>query len=317
MSPHSLFDRATLGGYPLLLRLTLAPCSGFHRLRHVADLGSARADVSLFWFCVRIHEGLALPVGDKNNRNRGLSRHNFIDTRFVVNKMKTLGIIGGLGPESTLDYYQRIIALYRKRTGDGHYPEFVIVSLDLRKGLDLMDANDLSGMASYLVEAIDKLARAKADFGIISANTPHIVFDEIAPKSPIPLISIVEATRASAKMQNLKRLALFGTRYTMQATFYPKVFARDGIELLVPDSHDQDYIHDKYMNELVPGKFLPDTRADLLAIVDRMKAASAIEGVILAGTELPLILRDPIYNGIPFLDTTQIHVEAAVAHMLS
>ena len=187
--------------------------------------------------------------------------------------MKTLGIIGGLGPESTVDYYQRIIALFRERTGDRHYPEFVIVSVDLRKGLDFMDANDLSGMANYLLEGIDKLARAGADFGIISANTPHIVFDEVAPKSPIPLISIVEATRAAAKAQNLKRLALFGTRYTMQSTFYPKVFARDGIELLVPDLHDQDYIHDKYMNELVPGKFLADTRAGLLAIVDRMKAS--------------------------------------------
>ena len=231
--------------------------------------------------------------------------------------MKTLGIIGGLGPESTLDYYQRIIALYRERTGDRRYPEFVIVSVDLRKGLDFMDANDLGGMANYLLESIDKLARAGADFGIISANTPHIVFDEVAPRLPIPLISIVEATRAAAKAQNLKRLALFGTRYTMQASFYPKVFARDGIELLVPDLQDMDYIHDKYMNELVPGKFLADTRAGLLAIVDRMKATNDIDGVILAGTELPLILRDPIHNGIPFLDTTKIHVEAAVAHMLS
>src|SRR5437762_9331571 len=117
--------------------------------------------------------------------------------------MKTLGIIGGLGPESTLDYYQRIIALYRERTGDRKYPEFIIVSVDLRKGLDFMNANDLSGMANNLVEGIDKLARACADFGIISANTPHIVFDEVAPKSPIPLISIVEATRAAAKRQNL------------------------------------------------------------------------------------------------------------------
>ena len=182
-------------------------------------------------------------------------------------------------------------------------------------------------MANYLLESIGKLARAGADFGIISANTPHIVFDEVAPKSPIPLISIVEATRAAAKAQNLKRLALFGTRYTMQAGFYPKVFARDGIELFVPDSHAQDYIHDKYMNELVAGKFLADTRVGLLAIVDRMKTTSdppsqsygeaGIEGVILAGTELPLILRDPIHNGIPFLDTTKIHVEAAVAQMLS
>jgi len=230
--------------------------------------------------------------------------------------MKTLGMIGGLGPESTLDYYQRIIALFRERTGDSHYPEFVIVSVDLRKRLDFLDANDLSGMANYLLESIGKLARAGADFGIISANTPHIVFDEVAPKSPIPLTSIVEATCAAAKAQNLKRLALFGTRYTMQASFYPKVFARDAIELLVPDPQEQDYIHDKYMNELVSGKFVADTRADLLAIVDRMKATSDINGVILAGTELPLILRDPIHNGIPFLDTTKIHVEAAVAQML-
>src|SRR5436853_5360867 len=163
--------------------------------------------------------------------------------------MKTLGMIGGLGPESTVDYYQRIIALYRERTGDRHYPEFVIVSVDLRKGLDFMDANDLSGMANYLLEGIHKLARAGADFGIISANTPHIVFDEVAPKSPIPLISIVEATRAAAKAQKLRRLALFGTRYTMQADFYPKVFKREGIELHVPDPNEQDYIHEKYFNE--------------------------------------------------------------------
>ena len=231
--------------------------------------------------------------------------------------MKTLGIIGGLGPESTIDYYQRIIAMYRERIGDGSYPQFIINSVNLRKGLDFMDANDLDGMADYLLEAIGKLTRAGAEFGLISANTPHIVFDEIAPKSPIPLISIVEATCAAAKAHKLKRLALFGTRYTMQAPFYQKVFSREGIGVLVPEPNDQDYIHDKYFSELVPGKFLPETRAGLLAIVDRMKATSDIDGVILAGTELPLILRDPNYNGIPFLDTTKIHVEAAVAHMLS
>jgi len=241
--------------------------------------------------------------------------------------MKTLGIIGGLGPESTIDYYQKIIALYRERTGDGGYPEFFINSVNLRKGLDFMAANNLAGMADYLLEAIGKLVRAGADFGLIAANTPHIVFDDITPKSPIPLISIVEATCATAKLRKLKRLALFGTRYTMESSFYPKVFSREGIDLFVPEPNDQDYIHDKYMNELVPGKFLPETRAGLLAIVDRMKATSdppsqrygeaGIDGVILAGTELPLILCDPDYNEIPFLNTTKIHVEAAVAKMLS
>jgi aspartate racemase len=231
--------------------------------------------------------------------------------------MKTLGIIGGLGPESTIDYYGRIIALYRERTRDGSYPQFIINSIDMKKGLDFMEANDLIGMADYLLEEIGKLARTGATFGLISANTPHIVFDEVASKSPIPLISIVEATCAAAKARKLKRLALFGTRYTMQGTFYSRVFSREGIELLVPDPEDQDYIHDKYLNELVSGKFLPETRAGLLAIVDRMKGSSDIDGVILAGTELPLILRDSQHNGIPFLDTTEIHCEAAVTEMLS
>jgi aspartate racemase len=231
--------------------------------------------------------------------------------------MKTLGMIGGLGPESTVDYYQRIIARYRERMTDGHYPEFITVNVDLRKGLDFMDAGDLSSMADFLLEGIGQLARAGADFGIISANTPHIVFDEVAVKSPIPLISIVEATCAAAKAQKLKRLGLFGTRYTMQAEFYPKVFKPEGVELLVPDPRDQDYLHEKYFSELVPGRFFPETRAGLLAIVDQMKRTSDIDGVILAGTELPLILSDAHHNGIPFLDTTEIHVKAAVDRMLS
>src|SRR5262249_12856202 len=163
--------------------------------------------------------------------------------------MKTLGIIGGLGPESTIDYYQRIIALYRERTGDGSYPQFIINSINLKRGLDFMEANNLTGMADYLLDQIRKLAHAGATFGLISANTPHIVFDEVASSSPIPLISIVEATCATAKERNLKRLALLGTRYTMQANFYPKVFSREGMALLVPDPEDQTYIHKKYLNE--------------------------------------------------------------------
>jgi aspartate racemase len=231
--------------------------------------------------------------------------------------MKILGIIGGLGPESTLEYYQNIIALYRERQRDGSYPEFIINSVDLKKGLDFMAEGNLTGMVDYLLEEIGKLARAGANFGLISANTPHIVFDELAPKSPIPLISIVEATCAAAKARGLKKLALFGTRFTMQGTFYPKVFSHEGIELVMPDTKEQDYLHDKYLNELVPGKFLSETRAGLLAIVGRMKAKSNIDGVILAGTELPLILRESSHKGVPFLDTTKIHCQAAVEEMFS
>ena len=241
--------------------------------------------------------------------------------------MKTLGMIGGVGPESTIDYYKNIIAMYRERQRDGSYPQFVINSIDLKKGIDFMNANNLAGMANYLLEEIIKLPRAGADFGIIAANTPHIVFDDIAPKSPIPLISIVEATCAAAKVRGLKKLALFGTKFTMQSDFYQKVFKREGIDLIAPESKDQDYIHQKYFSELVPGNFLPETRAGLLAIVDRMKAkidppspgygAAGLDGVILAGTELPLILRGESHNGVALLDTGKIHCASAVAEMLS
>ena len=247
--------------------------------------------------------------------------------------MKTLGMIGGVGPESTIDYYKNIIALYRERQRDGSYPQFVINSIDLKKGIDFMNANNLAGMANYLLEEIMKLPRAGVDFGIIAANTPHIVFDDIASKSPIPLISIVETTCAAAKVRGLKKLALFGTKFTMQSDFYQKVFKREGIDLIVPESKDQDYIHEKYFSELVPGNFLPETRAGLLAIVDRMKAkidppspnaspartyaAAGLDGVILAGTELPLILRGESHNGIALLDTGKIHCQAAVDAMFS
>jgi aspartate racemase len=231
--------------------------------------------------------------------------------------VKTLGIIGGLGPESTIDYYQTIIALYRERAGDGSYPQFIINSINLQKGIDFLEANDLAGMADFLLSEIEKLPRAGAEFGIIAANTPHIVFDEVKARSPIPCISIVEASLDYARERNFKRLALFGTRYTMQADFYQKVFAREGIELVVPEPKDQDYIHEKYFAELVPGIFLPETRAGLLAIVDRMKGKTAIDGVILAGTELALILRGESHNGVALLDTGKIHCQAAVTEMLS
>jgi len=226
-------------------------------------------------------------------------------------------MIGGVGPESTIDYYKNIIAMYRERRPDGHYPQFVINSIDLQKGIDFLEAKDLAGMTQFLLAEIAQLPRAGADFGIIAANTPHIVFDEVNAKSPIPFISIVEAACAATRQRALKRLALFGTRYTMQAQFYRKVFHREGIELIAPEAKDQDYIHEKYFGELVPGIFLPETRAGLLAIVDRMKANAGIEAVLLAGTELALILRDESYNGVAFLDTGRIHCQAAVEEMLS
>jgi len=232
-------------------------------------------------------------------------------------RMKIVGIIGGIGPESTIEYYRLIVASYREEIQDGSYPRIIVNSIDLKKMISWFEANELAEMTEYLVDEAQRLERAGADFGLLAANTPHIVFDEVRRRSPIPLLSIVEATCEAAKGLGLKRLALFGTRFTMQGRFYPDVFSREGIKLVVPEREEQDYIHDKYMNELVPGRFLPETREGLLEVVDRMKEREGIDGVILGGTELPLILRDEEGRGIPFLDTTRIHVKAVVAELLS
>jgi aspartate racemase len=231
--------------------------------------------------------------------------------------MKTLGIIGGTAPESTIEYYRLIIAAYREQKQDGSYPPILINSINMKRMLDLIGANQLSEVTRYLLDEIEKLARAGADFGLLASNTPHIVFDDLQRESPIPLVSIVEAACEAAHALGLKKAGLLGTRFTMQGRFYPEIFSRRGIALSVPAPDDQAYIHDKYMGELVKGVFLPETRERLLTIVDRLKKKDGIQGLILGGTELPLILRDAVDRGIPFLDTTRIHVERAVAQMLS
>jgi aspartate racemase len=233
--------------------------------------------------------------------------------------MKTVGIIGGIGPESTIAYYRSIIASFLKRKNDGGYPSIIINSIDLRKLLDLVEANDLDAVIEYVVSELEKLARAGADFGAISSNTPHIVFDQIRRRSPIPLISIVDTTCEVAGGLGVKKLGLFGTRFTMQGRFYPDLFSRAGMTIVLPDQNEQAFIHDRYMSEFVSGIFLPETRERLLEIVARMKVRDGIDAVILGGTELPLILRsaDVRDAGIPFLDTGQIHCEAIVAELLS
>jgi aspartate racemase len=231
--------------------------------------------------------------------------------------MKTLGIIGGIAPGSTMDYYRSIIELYRKRKQDGSYPPILINSIDMRKMLDLIAADELAAVTVYLAGEVDKLVKAGADFGLLASNTPHIVFDKIQSLSAIPLISIVEAACAAATELGIRKAGLFGTRFTMQGHFYAEAFARQGIEIIAPDLKDQHYIHDKYMNELVEGRVLDETRQGLLAVVDRLKSQEGIQGLILGGTELPLILKEATYKGVRFLDTTRIHVERAVEEMLS
>jgi len=230
--------------------------------------------------------------------------------------MKTLGLIGGTGPESTVDYYRLLVAQYREKAG-GNSPLVIINSVNLKQMIDWMGANELGKVTDYLVEAFGKLEKAGADFGALTANTPHIVFDELKQRCSLSLISIVEATCERAEALGFKTVGLFGTRYTMQAPFYPAVFSRTNVKLVMPNAQEQEFIHDKYFNELLKDVFLPETRDALLAIADEMKERDGIEGLILGGTELPLILRREEHNGIHFLDTTRIHVDRLIKELLT
>ena len=230
--------------------------------------------------------------------------------------MKTLGIVGGLGPESTIEYYRFILDGYRARVSDGSAPHLIIERIDVNRPIAIPDANDLDGLADYISASVERLERAGAGMALMAANTPHIVFDEVQKRAAIPMISLVEAARDRARGMGLKRLGLLGTGFTMRGRFYPEVFARAGLELVTPNEEEKTLIHTAYIHELLKNQFLPETRAAILRIIERMGTDDGIHSVLLAGTELPLLLRGSEPGGITFLDTTMIHVDAAVEWML-
>ena len=224
--------------------------------------------------------------------------------------MKVIGILGGIGPESTVDYY-KLLLKRSPELGGSRSPQIVINSVDFWAMRALLEKGDDGGLADMLVRDVDVLAGAGAGVAIIAANTPHLVFDRVQPRVSVPLVSIVEATREAAEAQGLRRLGLLGTRFTTQARFYPEVFAARGLEIVVPEPDDLMYVHEKYVGELVEGRFLDSTRDGLVGVMQRMRDRAGIDGVILGGTELPLIIRDVPFD-LPLLDTTRIHVDAVL-----
>ena len=227
--------------------------------------------------------------------------------------MTSVGIVGGLGPESTIDYYRRILEVWA-REDPSTSPSIVIDSLDVQRALHLVNT-DRVALAEYLLASVRRLAAAGVDFIAMTANTPHIVFDELARRSPVPLLSIVEACAEEARRRGLGRLALLGTRFTMEAAFYPEVFARCGIAVVSPDDGDRKWLHDRYVGELLRGEFRDETRREVVSLVARLREQRSIDGVILGGTELPLLLHEPVIADVPALDTTELHVAAIVKRL--
>jgi aspartate racemase len=230
--------------------------------------------------------------------------------------MKKIGLIGGIGPESSIEYYRLIINRFQKIMNTKDYPEILINSINMTEMLSYVFNNQLDKLTDFLAGKIGVLERAGVHYGAIASNTPHIVFDRLKEKVGLPLISIVEETSRYIRNTGLRKVGLFGTKSTMTKGFYQKSARQNGIEIIIPDPEEQDYIHEKYMTELVFNKIEPDTRNHLIQITKKLIEKESIEGLILGGTELPLILNQSDFSNITIFDTTKIHVESIVAKMI-
>jgi len=222
-----------------------------------------------------------------------------------------VGIIGGLGPESTVEYYKRIVDGYRKIKNDGSYPKIIIESIDMTEMLGYVNNRDYDGLVCLLAGTLNNLKTAGADFAVISSNTPHIVFDKLEKISPIQLISIVEEAGRKAQKLKLKKVGLLGTSSTMKENFYGDVFKKWNIDVVVPDINDQEYIQQIIFSELEFGIVKAETKKGLIEIIKRMVTEDGIDGVILGCTELPLILQNKDMD-IPFIDTVDEHVKSII-----
>lgn len=229
--------------------------------------------------------------------------------------MKRIGIIGGIGPESTVDYYKLIIGAFHERRADLGYPEIIIYSANLTSIMKILEAKDWGGLTDWLLEKVVSLYKAGAEFAVIGSNTPHIVFDQVSSRSPIPMLSIIEETRKNAQKRGFKKLGLLGTRFTMESDFFKKPFGDNGMAVVVPEKEDQELIHHRLFSEIELGIIKDSTREELLGIIKKMIDSHSIDALILGCTELPLILNQDQF-GIPFLNTTAIHAESIVNYCI-
>lgn len=224
--------------------------------------------------------------------------------------MRKLGLIGGMGPESTVVYYQRICQEVCKRAGGSFFPNLTIESRDCFVVTVLCEEGRYDELVDYYVEAVETLARAGCDFAAIGCNTGHIVFDRVAERSPIPLVSIVEAKRDVMVEQGFKRPLLLGTKATMEGTFFKNALIAAGMGVVRPPEPEREWLYRTIFDELEMGVVTDES----VARFGRLVADGAEHGadcVILGCTELPM-LADRLELPIPAVDTLQIHIDALV-----
>lgn len=229
--------------------------------------------------------------------------------------MKTLGLLGGTTWVSTMDYYRAINEGVNAKLGGLNFSHCIIHSFNYADIKKNNDAGDWESILNIMVDAGEHLKKGGISAILLCANTMHAIADQLAPRLQLPIIHIAEVTATAVKKKAIKKVGLIGTRYTMEMDFFKDKLKAEGIEVIIPDYVDREYLHESIHNELARGITSEEMKTRYLAIIDELVAKGA-EGVILGCTEIPLLLK-PKDIPIPSFNTALLHAAAAVEFALS
>jgi aspartate racemase len=229
--------------------------------------------------------------------------------------MKTIGLIGGLSWESSKEYYRIINETVNERLGGLHSAKCILYSLDFAESREIQQTKGWDGLTKVLIDAAQRLEAAGADIVLICTNTMHKSVPEIQREIHVPVLHIADATAEKVLGKGLKKVGLLGTKMTMEEDFYKgRIGERFGIDVLVPDKDERDFIERVIFDELCVGKMNASSKKRLKEIVGKLVDNGA-EGIILGCTEIPLLIKQEDVN-VPVFDTTEIHAKAAVEFAL-
>lgn len=229
--------------------------------------------------------------------------------------MKTIGIIGGLSPESTMKYYQWLNEGVRTRLGGHHSAKIILSSVDFGEFVTLKEKDDWDTQGDLLADEAVALENAGADFVILATNTMHKMADQISGAIDIPFLHLADATAERIRAQGIDKIGLLGTQYTMEQDFYKDRLSQKGIETLVPDDAGRSTVNDIIYNELCMGKMNEESRAAYRNIISGLADGGA-QGIIMGCTEITMLI-DQSDSPVPLFDTTKIHVEAALEQIFA
>jgi aspartate racemase len=229
--------------------------------------------------------------------------------------MKTIGLVGGISWESTLEYYRVINEATKERLGGFHSAKIFMYSVDFAEVEVRQHQGKWDELTGLMIEAAQKVERAGAEVLVICANTMHKMAPDVQKQIRIPILHIGDATAEAVKSRSLKKVGLLGTRFTMEQDFYKqRLIEKHGLEVIVPEQKERDEIHSILYNELCLGKIRDRSKEVFQRIIAHLEARGA-QGVILGCTEIPLLVSQADYE-IPLFDTTTLHARAAVDYAL-